>query len=246
MRCHLSGRETPTDKLFVLYYPPPMVHYDWDKSVYATARAGEALRQTKASLKSFYWRFTVSWKLPIGLTVVLVGMTLGYLWIQSITGQKLDLSFFQKYAMPLMTTVFLLSGFARLRDFLMRYRMWKTLGRQTVNEELHAIEDALAQLPEDPTAEQAASFLRRQCPDVISELAFEGTYFHADTYLDFVMYRHLRNPSKREDLPEKHSLNRDAYYVGEIVYDGWRLFHQDTREVVDPRFVGSGGRRGVI
>ena len=26
MKCHLSGRETPIDKLFVIYYPPTMAH----------------------------------------------------------------------------------------------------------------------------------------------------------------------------------------------------------------------------
>ena len=49
-----------------------------------------------------------------------------------------------------------------------------------------------------------------------------------------------------EELPDKHSLHRDAYSVGDLVYDNWRIFHKDDREVEDPRFVGSGGRRGVI
>ena len=246
MKCHLSGRETPIDKLFVLYYPPTMAHYDWDKSVFAAARASEALRQTRDSLKTFYWRYVAGPKLPVGLTVGVVGVVLGYWWIQSINAEGVDLGFFRKYVVPLMATVFLLSGLARVRAFLRRSKLWKARGRKTVADELQAIEDEMAKLPEDPTAEQGASFLRRRCPDVISELAFEGRYFHADTYLDFVLYPQLRNPRQREELPDKHSLYRDAYYVGELVYDGWRLFHHDTRELVDPRFVGSGGRRGVI
>jgi hypothetical protein len=47
-------------------------------------------------------------------------------------------------------------------------------------------------------------------------------------------------------LPAGHNLNRDAYYVGNIVYDGWRMFQRDRRDFSDPRFAGSGGRRGVI
>ena len=246
MKCHFSGRETPTAKLFVLYYPPTMAHYDWDKSVYAAARAGEALRHTRDSLRLFYRRFVASRKLPVGLTVSVVGVVLGYWWVQSINAEGVDLGFFRKYVVPLMAAIFLLSGLSRVRAFLRRHILWKTRGRKTVKDELKVIEKEMAKLPQDPTAEEAASFLRRRCPDVISELALAGTYFHADTYLDFVMYPQLRNPSRREELPDKHSLYRDAYYVGEFVYDGWRLFHQDTRELVDPRFVGSGGRRGVI
>ncbi len=246
MKCHLSGRETPIDKLFVIYYPPTMAHYDWDKSVFAAARAGEALRRTRDSLKSFYWHFVAGRKLPVGLTVGVMGVVLGYWWIQSISAEGVDLGFFRKYVAPLMAAVFLLSGLGRVRAFLKRLKLWKTRGRKTVSDDLKAIEDEIANLPEDPTAEQAASFLRRRCPDVISELALEGTYFHADTYLDFVMYPHLKNPRQRDELPDKHSLYRDAYYVGELVYDGWRLFHHDTRDLADPRFVGSGGRRGVI
>jgi hypothetical protein len=30
------------------------------------------------------------------------------------------------------------------------------------------------------------------------------------------------------------------------VYDGWRMFQRDRRDFSDPRFAGSGGRRGVI
>ena len=101
-------------------------------------------------------------------------------------------------------------------------------------------------MPEDPTAEQAAVVMRRQCPGVVSELAFDGSYFHAFTYMDFVMFPQLRNPASQEELPDRHSLNRDAYYVGDLVYDHWRLFHKDDRELADPRFIGSGGKRGVI
>jgi hypothetical protein len=111
---------------------------------------------------------------------------------------------------------------------------------------LRAIEAEISKLPQDPLADEAAVVLRRACPDVLSELAFAGTYFRAFTYLDFVMYPQLSHPQRREDLPANHNLNRDAYYVGDIVYDGWRMFSRDRRDFSDPRFAGSGGRRGVI
>ena len=68
-----------------------MAHYDWDKSVYAAARAGEALRQTRDSLRLFYWRFVASRKLPVGLIVGVVGVVLGYWWAQSINAEGVDL-----------------------------------------------------------------------------------------------------------------------------------------------------------
>ena len=84
--------------------------------------------------------------------------------------------------------------------------------------------------------------VRRCSPRSLSTVRISTPF----TYLDFVMFSELKHPASKEELPDKHSLNRDAYYVGDLVYDNWRIFHKDDREVEDPRFVGSGGRRGVI
>lgn len=245
MTCCFSGQEVPADKLLALYYPPAMAHQDWDKSVYATARAREALRQLVDTLQSLFWRNVVGRKPWLGLAVGLAGLVLLLAWVAANSGGA-EPGFFRKYLPLAAAVILLLFAARRLLAFRRRLNAWKATGAQTVQDELQAIQHEIASMPEDPSAEQAAVVMRRTCPDLLSELAYEGTYFRAFTYLDFVMYPQLAHPARREDLPASHSLYRDAYYVGDHVYDGWRPFQKDRRETVDPRFVGSGGRRGVI
>lgn len=247
MKCCFSGQETPTSKLFLLYYPPTMAHEKWDKSVYAAARAGEALRQTVKRLRTFFWRYVVGPKLVAGIVIGLAGLVLFALWLDMASNAWQDAGFFQRYVQLLFALLLVSFGAFRLRRFLRRFRRWRKEGRNTVAREIEEIEKEITAIrDEDPTAEQAASVMRRRCPEIISQLAFDGTYFHAFTYMDFVLYPQLKHPASREELPGAHSLNRDAYYVGDVVYDHWRLFHKDDRELEDPRFAGSGGRRGVI
>jgi hypothetical protein len=242
MKCCFSGQEVPTEKLLVLYYPPAMAHAEWRKSVYAAARAGQALLQLVHTLKGLYWRYVVGKKALAGLVAGLLGTLVLVSWIQNWFGAGALVRFLQVFS----AVVLLGFAFFRLRALVRRLRIWRQTGERTVEEELSAIEKQIAAMPEDPSAEQAAEILRRSCPDVLSELAFQGSYFRAFTYLDFVMYPQLEHPARQEDLPQGHTIYRDAYYVGDIVYDGWRPFQRDQRELVDPRFVGSGGRRGVI
>jgi hypothetical protein len=246
MKCCFSQEEIPTDKLLVLYYPPAMAHYSWDKSVYAAARAREALKQVVHGLKTIYWKGVVGNKLAPGLIAGLIGLTSLGFWVLALARNGLGAGYLRLLLLPFVGLALLL--FARLRSkaFLRRRALWKNEGQDIVGRELRAIEADIAKMPPDPSAEQAAAVLRRECPSVISEIAFDGSYFRAFTYMDFVMYPQLRHPTAEGELPTKHSRNRDAYYVGDIVYDGWRLFQKDQRELEDPRFIGSGGRRGVI
>jgi hypothetical protein len=246
MNCCFSGEEVPTEKLFVLYYPPSMAHHGWDQSVYAAAGARHALAAAVSSLRSFHGRYVIGKKVWLGLAMAVAGVALFGLWLATAVAQWPSAGFAQRYLLPFLALLVTAFGFQRVRAFLRRRSRWKAIGRQTVEEELRAIEAEIAKLPEDPLAEQAAVVMRRPCPEILSELAFEGAYFRAFTYLDFVMYPQLSHPKRREELPSQHNLNRDAYYVGDIVYDGWRMFQRDRRDFSDPRFAGSGGRRGVI
>jgi hypothetical protein len=246
MTCCFSGEEVPTEKLFVLYYPPSMAHHGWDQSVYAAAHAKHALAAAVDGLKSFHGRYVVGKDLWPGVAAAVTGLALFAIWLATSVPQWLSVGFAQKFLLPFVALIVTAVGFQRLRAFLRRNRLWKNSGRQVVDEEIRALKAAIAELPEDPTAEEAAVVMRRPCPDVLSELAFQGTYFRAFTYLDFVMYPQLSHPTRQEELPSGHNLNRDAYYVGNIVYDGWRMFQRDRRDFSDPRFAGSGGRRGVI
>ena len=246
MKCCFSGQEVPTEKLFVLYYPPSMAHQGWDHSVYAAARARNALAAAVKGLRSFHRQYVVGKTLWTGLAFLAAGLLLFGLWFVIAVTNWPAAGFPLKYLLPLLATALTAVGLLRLRAYWLRQRLWRTSGQSVVDEELRAIEAEIAKLPEDPLADQAAVVLRRPCPDVLSELAFAGTYFRAFTYLDFVMYPQLSHPQRREDLPNSHNLNRDAYYVGDVVYDGWRMFQRDRRDFSDPRFAGSGGRRGVI
>ena len=230
----------------MLYYPPSMAHDSWDRSVYAAAGAKHALAAAIEGLRSFHGQYVVGKRLRLGLAAGLGGVLLFGLWFAVAVANWETAGFAPKYLLPLLALAVSAVGVHRLRAFNRRRRLWRTSARQIVADELRAIEAEIAKLPADPSAEQAAGVMRRPCPDVLSELAFEGTYFRAFTYLDFIMYPRLSHPRRREELPHGHNLNRDAYYVGDIVYDGWRMFQRDRRDFSDPRFAGSGGRRGVI
>ena len=247
MKCCFSGRETPAEKLFILYYPPAMVHQKWEKSVYASARAGETLRETADRLRGFFGRFVVARKTIPRLGLGIAGLVLFAAWLDMAGSGWEQAGFLRRWGQLFVALALVSYGSLYLRRFLRRMRRWKEGGRETVRSELEEFNKQIALLPDDPTAEEAADIMRRRCPEVLSLLAFDGTYFHAFTYLDFVMFSELKHPANQEELPDKHSLSRDAYYVGDLVYDNWRIFHKDDREVEeDPRFAGSGGRRGVI
>jgi hypothetical protein len=84
MTCSFTGQEIPTDKLFVLYYPPSMVHLNWAHSVYAAARAREALKAVTEELQSFRSRYVVgpSFYLHMGIGAVGLGLLAysGFTW----------------------------------------------------------------------------------------------------------------------------------------------------------------------
>ena len=246
MICSYSGRPVPKEKLFILYYPPAAAHETWDKSVFAAARAREALQAAVAELESFYSRYVVSKKLYPGLSAAAGGLALLAFWIFRLLAAGSETGVPERYFLPFVGLVLLGFGRLRLRAFLGRLRAWKRQGKETAAAELAAFKARLAELPDDPDAEEAANLMRRECPAVLSEIAFQGVNYRAFTYLDFVLFPKLKHPARKDDLPNAHSLYRDAYYVGDVVYDGWRVFQKDRRGIEDPRFVGSGGRRGVI
>lgn len=246
MNCSFSGRSIPIDKLFVLYYPPAAAHEAWDKSFYAAARAREALAAIREELEAFFPRRVATGKIALGLLGFLAGLAVAVYWGTAIDTGWAGMGFAQRYLVPLLALALLQFGGSRLRAFLERGWVWRHGGRDTVVQELAAIRKILEELPDDPDAEEAAAILRRECPEVISELAFYGTNYRAFTYMDFVLSPKLQHPDEQKELPQEHSPYRDAYYVGEVVYDNWRTFHKDRRRMTDPRFAGSGGRRGVI
>ncbi len=246
MICSYSGRPAPKEKLFILYYPPAAAHEAWDKSVFAAARAREALKAAVAEMESFYSRHVISKKLYPGLLAAAAGLALLALWAFRLFAAGGGSGVAERYFLPLAGLILLGFGRFRLRAFLRRLRAWKARGEETVKAELEAFKARLAELPDDPDAEEAADVMRRECPAVLSEIAFQGVNYRAFTYLDFVLFPKLKHPARKDDLPGEHSLYRDAYYVGDVVYDGWRVFQKDRRGVEDPRFVGSRGRRGVI
>jgi hypothetical protein len=246
MLCSFSGQKVPTDKLFVLYYPPSMAHQNWSKSVYAAARAREAANAALDELKNFYPRYVTRPNLALHLGIGALGLGLIAYWLWVLATSWQSASFLTAFVFPFAGTVLLVFARAKYKAFSERRRMWNESGKAAVEQELNEMRSLAAALPADPTAEEAAPVLRRESPEVLSEIAFQGQHFRAFTYLDFVLFPRLKNPVEKGELPEKHSLNRDAYYVGEVVYDSWRTFHRDRRDLIDPRFVGSGGRRGVI
>lgn len=246
MRCSFSGQLVPTDKLFVLYYPPAAAHETFDKSFYAAARAREALGAVRESLESFFRRFVVTRSLATGIAALIGGIALLAVWGSAVSQGWDELGIVIRYLPPLGSLVLLHMAKTRLTAFWRRLRVWRDSCEQLVASELASIRSIVADLPEDPDAEEAAAVMRRECPESISELAFFGSNFRAFTYLDFVLSPKLRHPAEETDLPQAHSRYRDAYYVGEVVYDNWRMFNKNRHLPVDPRFVGSGGRRGVI
>ncbi len=246
MRCSFSGLPVPTDKLFVLYYPPAAAHEAWDKSFYAAARAREALAVARDNLQSFFPRFVVTSKVWPGAAALLAAIALLAYWGAAAVPDWSETGAFLRWAPPAAALVLGLIGISRLRAFRERLGIWRGGCKQAVADELDAINRIMADLPEDPDAEEAAAIMRRECPDEVSGIAFFGANFKAFTYMDFILSPKLKHPADAAELPQMHSLYRDAYYVGEVVYDNWRMFHKDRRTPADPRFAGSGGRRGVI
>lgn len=246
MNSSFSGQSVPVDKRFVLCYAPAAAHEDWDKSYYAAARAREALAAIRDDLESFFWRFVVTRRVVPGALSLLAAIAVLAWWALSTFGRWTELGFAVRYLPPFVALVFLVIASSRLAAFRKRLSMWRGSCKAVVADELAAIREIVETLPEDPDAEEAAEVVRRECPGPISEIAFYGHNFKAFTYMDFVLSPKLRHPAEKADLPQKHSLYRDAYYVGDVVYDNWRMFQKDRRAHVDPRFVGSGGRRGVI
>ncbi len=246
MICSYSGRPAPKEKLFILYYPPSAAHEAWDKSVFAAARAREALQVAVAELESFYPRYVISKKFYPGLLAAAAGLAMLGFCVFRLFSAGSETGGLMRYFLLFVGLILLGFGRFYLQAFLWRLSDWKARGKETVKTELEAIKAILAELPDDPTAEEAANVMRRECPAVLSEIAFQGANYRAFTYLDFVLFPKLKHPARKEDIPDEHSLYRDAYYVGEVVYDGWRVFQKDHRGIKDPRFVGSGGRRGVI
>ena len=241
-----SGQSVPPDKLFVLYYPPALAHQNWSKSVYAAARAREAVSQAIEELRRFEDRYVRGPRLWLPLTLGGVGVALVGYWLWAILTRWPGAGFLSTFVAPIAGLALAAYGRSRWQAYRERRRLWSSAGFELAVKELEELEKQSATLPEDPTAEEAAPIMRRECPEILSEIAFQGQNFRAFTYLDFVMFRRLKHPLEQEELPKRHSLNRDAYYVGDVVYDSWRTFHRDRREIVDPRFAGSGGRRGVI
>lgn len=246
MTCSFSGQEVPKDKLFVLYYPPSMVHLNWAHSVYAAARAREALKNVVEELKKFKSRYVVGPNFYAHMAIGAAGLALIAYWGWVLVAGAGEAGFLSLFVAPFAGLVLALYGRFRYRAYANRKSLWDESGRAAVEKELQEIQAAIAAMGDDPTAEAAAPVMRRECPEVLSLIAFQGANFRAFTYLDFVLFRQLKNPTQKEDLPEKHSLNRDAYYVGETVYDSWRTFQRNRTETEDPRFVGSGGKRGVL
>jgi len=246
MTSSFTGQEIPTDKLFVLYYPPAMAHYNWTKSAYAAARAREAVDKVLDELSHFKGRYVTRPNLVLHMLVGLVGVALLAYWVYVLATGWADANFVQAFIAPFAGITLLLFGRQRYKAYSQRKEIWAERGESELKAEFEEIKKLKAELADDPSADDAAAILRRQCPESLSEIAFQGQHFHAFTYLDFVLYPQLKNPVAKEELPDQHSLNRDAYYVGDTVFDSWRTFHRDRREVIDPRFVGSGGKRGVI
>ncbi len=246
MRSSFSGQEVPTDKLFVLYYPPSMAHHDWTKSVYAAARAKEAIEATVSELENFKKRYVRGPNLAAHLGVAVLGLCLLGYWAYVLATSWAAAGFLSAFVAPFAGLTLLLYGRQRWKAYAERKRTWDETARDAVRTELDEIAKLRAGIPDDPSAEDAAPILRRECPEALSEIAFQGAHFNAFTHLDFVMFPKLKNPVQKEELPDNHSLNRDAYYVGDTVFDSWRTFRRDRREVIDPRFVGSSGKRGVI
>jgi hypothetical protein len=223
-----------------------MAHQNWTKSVYAAARAREAANAALDELKNFYPRYVTRPNLALHLGIGALGLVLIGIWLWVLATSWQSASFLTAFVFPFAGAVLLVFARAKYQAFRERKRLWDESGKAAVESELNEMRSLAAKLPADPTAEEAAPVLRREAPESLSEIAFQGQHFRAFTYLDFVLFPRLKSPVDKGELPEKHSLNRDAYYVGEIVYDSWRTFHRDRRDLVDPRFVGSGGRRGVI
>ena len=129
MTCCFSGEEVPTEKLFVLYYPPSMAHHGWDQSVYAAAHAKHALAAAIETLRDFHSRYVVGKKLWGGVALAVAGLLLFVVWLATAVANWPQAGFAQKYLLPFAALMVTALGFQRLRAFLRRRRLWQTSGR---------------------------------------------------------------------------------------------------------------------
>jgi hypothetical protein len=81
MTCCFSGEEVPTEKLFVLYYPPSMAHHGWDQSVYAAAHAKHVLAAAVDGLQTFHGRYVIGKNLWLGVAIAVAGLALFAIWL---------------------------------------------------------------------------------------------------------------------------------------------------------------------
>ena len=139
MNCSFSGLPVPTDKLFVLYYPPAAAHETWDRSFFAAARAREALSAIVEDLERFFGRYVVTGKLALGIAACLIGIAVGTYWGTSAWSDWGTMGFASRYAPPLLALASLLFGLSRVLAFLQRWRVWRDECRETVRTELAAI-----------------------------------------------------------------------------------------------------------
>ena len=155
-----SGREIPAEKLFVLYYPPTMSHQKWDKSVYAATRAKEALDEAVRLLKSFHSRYVLGPGLALHLAIGVAGLALLGYWAWVVATGWNEAEFVSAFLAPFAGLVLALYGRFRLKRFLARRRLWSESGAAAVATELKEMEKAIAELPDDPDAEEAAPAMR--------------------------------------------------------------------------------------
>jgi hypothetical protein len=128
MKCSFSGEEVPTEKLFVLYYPPSMAHQGWDQSVYAAARAKNALQAAIDGLKSFHGRNVVGKKLVLNILVLAAGLALFGVWFAFGVANWATAGFGLKYLLPLVGLALTGYGFLQLRAFMRRRALWQKSG----------------------------------------------------------------------------------------------------------------------
>ena len=111
MKCCFSGRETPTDKRFVLYYPPAMVHQKWEKSVYACGRAGETIKETVERLQSFFKLYVLSSKVISRLAIGVVGVVLFLLWLEAAYVSRVESGLLARWGQLLAAIILMSIGF---------------------------------------------------------------------------------------------------------------------------------------
>ena len=111
MHCSFSGQPVPTEKLFILYYPPAAAHETLDKSSFAAARAREALAAIRETLETFFPRFVVTRSVVPGIVTLVVGVAAAAAWGAWVVGGWGEAGFAARYLPPFAAIVLIL--FAR-------------------------------------------------------------------------------------------------------------------------------------